>query len=90
MARHLASAELQPIGNQEKSWNIPADRIFNKIPDTHLKHIAKIKNPVKRAFYEMETIRGCWSVKELERQITSIYYERSGLSENKEAFSALA
>lgn len=48
-----------------------------------------IENPVKRAFYEMETIRGCWSVKELERQIASLYYERSGLSKNKEALSAL-
>ena len=37
----------------------------------------------------METIRGCWSVKELERQIHSLYYERSGLSQNKEALSAL-
>ena len=37
----------------------------------------------------METIRGCWSVKELERQIHSLYYERGGLSQNKEALSAL-
>ena len=47
--------------------------------------ISAIDNPVKRAFYEMETIRGCWSYKELERQIASLYYERSGLSKNKEA-----
>ena len=51
--------------------------------------ISAIDNPVKRAFYEMETIRGCWSYKELERQIASLYYERSGLSKNKEALSAL-
>ena len=56
---------------------------------THLNTISGIENPVKRAFYEMETIRGCWSVKELERQIASLYYERSGLSKNKEALSAL-
>ena len=51
--------------------------------------ISAIDNPVKRAFYEMETIRGCWSYKELERQIASLYYERSGLSKNKESLSAL-
>lgn len=51
--------------------------------------ISKIENPVKRAFYEMEAIRGCWSARELERQINSLYYERSGLSKNKEALSAL-
>lgn len=51
--------------------------------------IAEIDNPVKRAFYELETIKGCWSVAELERQIASLYFERSGLSQNKEALSAL-
>lgn len=47
---------------------IPADRLFNRLSSTHLNTISGIENPVKRAFYEMETIRGCWSVKELERQ----------------------
>lgn len=87
--RHSASAELQISDIQGNGWQIPANKIFNKIPYTHLKYISKIENPVKRAFYEMETIRGCWSVKELERQIASLYYERSGLSKNKEALSAL-
>ena len=75
--------------NSVESWMIPADRLFNRLSSTHLTTISEIDNPVKRAFYEMETIRGCWSVKELERQIHSLYYERSGLSQNKEALSAL-
>lgn len=87
--RHLVSAELQTIDNKHDDWKVPADKIFNRIPYTHLKYIVRIDNPIKRAFYEMETIRGCWSVKELERQINSLYYERSGLSKNKEALSAL-
>ncbi len=74
---------------QTETWMIPADRLFNKLSSTHSNTISGIENPVKRAFYEMETIRGCWSVKELERQIASLYYERSGLSKNKEALSAL-
>ena len=87
--RHSLTAELQQADKEYNKWINPATKIFNKIPYTHLKHIAKIENPIKRAFYEMETIRGCWSVKELERQIASLYYERSGLSKNKEALSAL-
>ncbi|MFS2544093.1 PDDEXK nuclease domain-containing protein [Phocaeicola vulgatus] len=79
------SAEHPPT----ETWMIPADRLFNRLSSTHLNTISGIENPVKRAFYEMETIRGCWSVKELERQIASLYYERSGLSKNKEALSAL-
>ena len=74
---------------QTETWMIPADRLFNRLSSTHLNTISGIENPVKGAFYEMETMRGCWSVKELERQIASLYYERSGLSKNKEALSAL-
>ena len=81
----MSSAEL----TNNLKWIIPADKLFNKLTDSNLILIATIDNPIKRAFYEMETIRGCWSYKELERQITSLYYERSGLSQNKEALSAL-
>ena len=87
--RHSMCAELQASELQHNKWSIPAERLFNKLPYSHLKFISKIKNPTKRAFYEMEAIRGCWSARELERQISSLYYERSGLSKNKEALSAL-
>ena len=83
--RRIPSAEL----GTAKEWIIPADRLFNKLTYSNLMLISAIDNPVKRAFYEMETIRGCWSYKELERQIASLYYERSGLSKNTEALSAL-
>jgi len=87
--RHSVCAELQTSEIQYNKWSIPAERLFNKLPYSHLKFISKIENPTKRAFYEMEAIRGCWSARELERQISSLYYERSGLSKNKEALSAL-
>ena len=87
--RHSMCAELQASELQHNKWSIPAERLFNKLPYSHLKFISKIENPTKRAFYEMEAIRGCWSARELERQISSLYYERSGLSKNKEALSAL-
>ena len=87
--QHTPSAVLQSTINQINEWNIPAEKLINKLPYSHLKFLSKIENPVKRAFYEMESIRGCWSTRELERQIASLYYERSGLSQNKEALSAL-
>ena len=81
--RHTVSAELQSVNNQPSEWNTQADRLFERLPYSHLKFISKIENPVKRAFYEMEAIRGCWSARELERQINSLYYERSGLSKKQ-------
>ena len=87
--RHSVCAELQTSELQHNKWSIPAERLFSKLPYSHLKFISKIENPIKRAFYVMEAIRGCWSARELERQIASLYYERSGLSKNKDALSAL-
>ncbi len=88
--RRLATAESSlDVQLAHNKWETLPDKIFNRLSSTHLNVISSIDNPIKRAFYEMETIRGCWSVKELERQINSLYYERSGLSKNKEALSAL-
>lgn len=87
--RHTPSAELQLPEKQRNELTLPSKKLFNRLPYSHLKNISQIDNPTKRAFYELEAIRGCWSFRELERQIDSLYYERSGLSKNKEALSAL-
>ena len=49
--------------------------------------LLKLDEPLKRTFYEIECIKGNWSVKELRRQINSLYYERSALSTNKQKLS---
>lgn len=87
--RRTLSAVFEMQDNQQDKWMIPADKLFNRLPYSHLNLISQIDHPVKRAFYEMEAMRGCWSARELERQIASLYYERSGLSQNREALSAL-
>ncbi len=72
-----------------EEWQTPADRLFNRLSATHLVLLSNIKDPIKRAFYEQETIRGCWTVKELDRQISSQYYERMGLSKDKKGLQRL-
>jgi predicted nuclease of restriction endonuclease-like (RecB) superfamily len=42
------------------------------------------ENDLQRAFYEIESIKGGWSFRELKRQIESLLYERTGLAKNKE------
>lgn len=44
-----------------------------------------VKNEVARAFYETEALRCGWSVRQLDRQIGSQFYERIALSKNKAA-----
>ena len=55
-----------------------------------LAELVSLEDATKRAFYEIECIRGNWSVRELKRQIGSLYYERSGLSKDKKKLAALA
>ena len=47
--------------------------------------LVRIDDPWKRAFYENECLKGNWSVRQLQRQIESLLYERTGLSKNKRA-----
>ncbi len=56
---------------------------------THLNELMAIDDPLKRTFYEIECIRGNWSVRELKRQIGSLCFERSGLSQDKQKLAAM-
>ena len=44
-----------------------------------------VKDDHARQFYEAEALRGGWSVRQLDRQIGSQFYERTALSKNKAA-----
>jgi len=50
----------------------------------------RLDEPFKREFYETECIRGNWSVRQLDRQIQSMLYERTALSKRKMAVIARA
>ena len=47
--------------------------------------LLSVKNTPARRFYEAEALRNGWSVRQLDRQISSQFYERTALSRNKAA-----
>lgn len=61
--------------------------LINKLSFTHFVQLLPITDSVKRIFYELECIRGTWSVRELSRQIDSLYYERSRMSKQANLLS---
>jgi|GEM_PF-47805 len=65
-------------------------QLIDRLSFTHLNELIQLPDETQRRFYEIECIRGNWSVRELKRQIASLYYERSGLSNDKAALSSLA
>lgn len=64
--------------------------VLNELSWSHYLEIIKIDEEPKRNFYIKETINSNWSVRELQRQIGSLLYERLALSANKEKIRALA
>lgn len=58
--------------------------LFDRMPYSHFTLLIRLDNPLKRAFYAIEAMRGPWSVRELQRQIDSNYFERSGWSKHPE------
>ena len=76
---------------QEKHNSVLVDssNLFNKLSFTHLVSLIPINDPLKRAFYETMAINGTWSVRELQRQIDSNYYERSGWSKRPEELARM-
>ncbi len=63
--------------------------VVERLSFTHLVELIAIADPLKRAFYEIECIRGNWAVRALKRQIDTLYFERSALSRDKEKLAAM-
>ncbi len=55
------------------------------LPWSHYVRLLALKNPEARDFYETEALRGGWTVRQLDRQIASQFYERTLLSRSKAA-----
>ena len=83
-SRHASQASLPW---QDKEYYA---QLFRKLSWSQLLEIARLDDPLKRAFYELECLKSHWSQRELKRQINSMLYERIGLSKDKDAVMKLA
>ena len=55
------------------------------LPWSQYVRLLSVKSTPAREFYHTEALRGGWSVRQLDRQIASQFYERTALSRNKNA-----
>ncbi|WP_298142897.1 PDDEXK nuclease domain-containing protein [Flavobacterium sp.] len=92
MSQELISVETDNFsirGPLLPELTVPPKVLLSKLSYSHLIELLKVSEPLKRTFYEIECIKGTWSVRELKRQIASLYFERSGLSQNPEKLAEL-
>jgi predicted nuclease of restriction endonuclease-like (RecB) superfamily len=84
--RQTVSAEsrqaIRQTASAESSQDTP--RSF-PLPWSHYVRLLAVKNASARAFYETEALRGGWSERQLDRQIATLFYERTALSRDKTA-----
>lgn len=57
---------------------------------THYRTLLKVGRAEARAFYEIEAVENNWSVRELDRQISSLLFDRLAKSRNKKNLMRLA
>ena len=79
----LDGGESSPDSSSEFSRPAPVRRF--PLPWSHYVRLMTVKSEQARGFYEAEALRGGWSVRQLDRQIGSQFYERTALSRNKAA-----
>lgn len=77
------SALALPI-RETVSPELPGQKLLECLSFSHFAELLNIGDPLQRAFYELECLRGNWSVRALQRQISSLYFERSGLTQQAE------
>ncbi|MEO6277510.1 PDDEXK nuclease domain-containing protein [Roseateles sp.] len=67
------------------SIDLPALANSFPLPWSAYVRLLSVKSEAARAFYETEALRCGWSVRQLDRQVNSQFYERIALSRNKAA-----
>ena len=93
-ARVLPPDALAPIVRTASAQSgLPAsadpEQLLGRLSYSHFEQLVEIADPLKRLFYEVEILRGNWSVRELKRQLATQYFERSSLSADKDALARL-
>lgn len=82
-AKSPVTPTLQTLSGE--SPDLSALALVFPLPWSAYVRLLSVKNAQARAFYETEALRCGWSVRQLDRQVNSQFYERTALSHNKAA-----
>ena len=83
------TSSIQKVGTPSPQLQVPPEKLIHQLAYSHLELIVDLDDELKRSFYAIECMRVNWSVRELKRQIVSLYFERSALSKDKGKLAAL-
>jgi predicted nuclease of restriction endonuclease-like (RecB) superfamily len=80
-----SGTEYPSAKSSQKAQTLSAQLTAPKLPLPWSAYVRllSVTNEQARKFYEAEALRDGWSVRQLDRQINSLFYERTALSRNK-------
>ncbi len=84
-AAKTAKSKSSPLVRKSQTVKPLAPELVLRFSWAHLFELIRLDDPIKPAFYENECLKGNWSKRQLQRQIGSLLYERTGLSKDKAA-----
>lgn len=76
--------EIVILQSPSKKSILDIEKSINHLSFSHFIELIKQDNDAKRDFYEWQSIKNSWSVRELQRAVNSMLFERTGLSFDKE------
>ncbi len=80
----LNNHDIEATAKQYKNESLLVELAnYFKLPWSAYVRMLSVKDDEAREFYETEALRNGWSVRQLERQISTQFYERTLLSKNK-------
>ena len=69
-SHQLTDADTQKSATPSHQFETPVETLISKLSFSHIREIMTQSDPLARYFYEMECIKGTWSVKELASSLT--------------------
>jgi predicted nuclease of restriction endonuclease-like (RecB) superfamily len=75
--------EIESLEYSDQISSIYPEILINRLSFSHFIELLKADSGFKRKFYELHTIKNNWAVRELQRAMNSMLFERVGLSADK-------
>lgn len=79
-----AKSNSEPYIQNTTINGVSVELLIDKLTFTHIIELMKVDDNLKRTFYEINAIKNNWTVEELKRNINTLLYERTGMSQNKD------
>jgi predicted nuclease of restriction endonuclease-like (RecB) superfamily len=87
--RELLPTECDSHNSMTFGPRVDPELLLSRLSFSHFAELITIEKQEERAFYEIECVRGAWSVRELKRQIGALYFERSAFSHDPQRLAGL-